>query len=1170
MGTRVHPGENSWEDYLSCHGGSSNAFTDSEHTCFYFEVNRAYLQEALERFASFFTCPLFAASATRREINAVDSEFRDGFNSDSERLSELVNYTASLVHPTHPFGKWGWGNKDSLDTHLRAAAAKAKPAVKGKPTPSKVAAAAKASGTAIDLRTSLKAFHARWYSAHAMKLVVYDAAGDAAEIAQWIESGYSAIKNNGLPLQDFSKEGNPFEAPAGSRSAEAANGAGAASAKSKKSSKAASAAAPSPSPSPAAPLNCYGKIYHVVPIKDTYKLSLSWVLPPMQAHFRVKPTHYAEHLIGHEGSGSLFSLLRDEGWVTSLCAGVSEGGNSKNTALDLMQISITLTKLGAASVPRVLDACFQYLSLIRQPANIRESIWLELQSLSALAFLFAESPDPSEFVQEAAMNLQVMPAEEVLRGQFLHERFDRELTTLVLNTLRVDNCRIDLLSANTKALAASMQRPLLKAAWFHTSYFEEMLTTEIMEAWAKYDREPQAIDKRLHLPKPNEFIPTDFEIRVEPAPAATAAAAAAAAASSSAAAPVLPSQPARAVRPTRICPSLRGEYWHNLDSEFTLPRAHVHLLLSSPVVYASAANVALTELLLKVLVDFLSEYAYAASLAELEFSVESLRSGVEFKFAGFSHRIADFVRRVVGALGEGPQGLEAFLATDDAATRFEGLREKTHRHFRHQYYQPAKQVEHLRLMLLQQHKFPIEDITDAAKQCTMQQLVAHLRAIRLNLRIIGLVDGNLLRSEGEAMFSSIEASILPDAAVTPPLRDELTLRLPVGHALYVESRARNARESNSAVEAYWALAPSRVDLKSALSVLESLLHEPAFDHLRSKLQLGYKVYTGVRNTHGILGFVCGIQSADFKCDRLNQEIHRFMFEVFYPYLLRLSEEKYLAAREALIAELLYADSALIERVDREWEEITENRSYCWQRSSVLAAQVATVTLAQVTQLFEHYLLGIRAEPPQLATVGVTTSSSTGAKDEAASMTDVESASLARETSNDAVNAVAQLALSVEEKQAAKPAPATSSKRSSRKGGAASAAAASPSPPPLDPALEALVTSRVQAALHAPVVHRRHLVVACFGHPRKGRNQREEEEDEEEEEDDEVRDATAARRRAQRLGQNRSRSLSSAVLVCVCVVCAGCGWLVRRGWQRRLRLRRWLVRWRRQRHGRRPR
>lgn len=36
-----------------------------------------------------------------------------------------------------------------------------------------------------------------------------------------------------------------------------------------------------------------------------------------------------------------------------------------------------------------------------------------------------------------------------------------------------------------------------------------------------------------------------------------------------------------------------------------------------------------------------------------------------------------------------------------------------------------------------------------------------------------------------------------------------------------------------------------------------VLHEPCYDTLRTKQQLGYSVHSGVRLTHGILGFaVC--------------------------------------------------------------------------------------------------------------------------------------------------------------------------------------------------------------------------------------------------------------------------------------------------------------------------
>jgi len=230
MGNAKYPSENEWEEFLAEHGGSSNAWTDAEHTTYYFEINHRYLHEALQRFSHFFLTPLFAPSATKREIRAVDSEFRDCLNSDPERLSELVNHTAALVNPAHPFAKWGWGSMDSLETNIKkhnaalAAAAASNTskgqkqqqqqkgkqgAQKGKPLGKggKQGGAAASSGAAvpggIDLRAELKAFHARWYSSHAMRLVVYDAVGKLDRMESWVAAEFAQIKHNGLPLQDF-------------------------------------------------------------------------------------------------------------------------------------------------------------------------------------------------------------------------------------------------------------------------------------------------------------------------------------------------------------------------------------------------------------------------------------------------------------------------------------------------------------------------------------------------------------------------------------------------------------------------------------------------------------------------------------------------------------------------------------------------------------------------------------------------------------------------------------------------------------------------------------------------------------------------------------------------------------------------------------------------------
>ncbi|KAH0862016.1 hypothetical protein HID58_079227 [Brassica napus] len=73
MGSSEFPDENEYDSYLSKHGGSSNAYTEMEHTCYHFEVKREFLQGALKRFSQFFVAPLMKTEAMEREVLAVDS-----------------------------------------------------------------------------------------------------------------------------------------------------------------------------------------------------------------------------------------------------------------------------------------------------------------------------------------------------------------------------------------------------------------------------------------------------------------------------------------------------------------------------------------------------------------------------------------------------------------------------------------------------------------------------------------------------------------------------------------------------------------------------------------------------------------------------------------------------------------------------------------------------------------------------------------------------------------------------------------------------------------------------------------------------------------------------------------------------------------------------------------
>uniref|UniRef100_A0A0D3EUR7 Peptidase M16 N-terminal domain-containing protein n=1 Tax=Oryza barthii TaxID=65489 RepID=A0A0D3EUR7_9ORYZ len=102
-----YPGENDYSKYMIEHGGYCDAYTYSETTTFFFYVNAANFEEALDRFAQFFIKPLMLQDAVLREIKAVDSGSCEtletkpkerGLDIRQELLKFYENYSANLMH----------------------------------------------------------------------------------------------------------------------------------------------------------------------------------------------------------------------------------------------------------------------------------------------------------------------------------------------------------------------------------------------------------------------------------------------------------------------------------------------------------------------------------------------------------------------------------------------------------------------------------------------------------------------------------------------------------------------------------------------------------------------------------------------------------------------------------------------------------------------------------------------------------------------------------------------------------------------------------------------------------------------------------------------------------------------------------------------------------------
>ena len=111
IGTEKYPEVDGYQAFISAHGGSSNAYTASDHTNYFFDIDPAHFKAGMDRFAQFFIAPLLDPAYVERERNAVHSEYQLQLKDDGWRA-----FAASkmALNPDHPLARFNIGSLDTL------------------------------------------------------------------------------------------------------------------------------------------------------------------------------------------------------------------------------------------------------------------------------------------------------------------------------------------------------------------------------------------------------------------------------------------------------------------------------------------------------------------------------------------------------------------------------------------------------------------------------------------------------------------------------------------------------------------------------------------------------------------------------------------------------------------------------------------------------------------------------------------------------------------------------------------------------------------------------------------------------------------------------------------------------------------------------------------------
>ncbi|WP_117234521.1 insulinase family protein [Vibrio maerlii] len=163
LGTEKYPTVGEFQQFISQHGGSNNAWTGTEHTCFFFDITPSLFEPALDRFSQFFTAPLFNEEALDKERQAVESEYKMKLNDDSRRQYQVLK---EVMNPEHPFAKFSVGNLETLGDR-----------------------------NGLSIRQEIIDFHQQQYSADLMTLTVLSS--HSLEVTRvWAESMFGSIPNH--------------------------------------------------------------------------------------------------------------------------------------------------------------------------------------------------------------------------------------------------------------------------------------------------------------------------------------------------------------------------------------------------------------------------------------------------------------------------------------------------------------------------------------------------------------------------------------------------------------------------------------------------------------------------------------------------------------------------------------------------------------------------------------------------------------------------------------------------------------------------------------------------------------------------------------------------------------------------------------------------------------
>ncbi|KAF5280052.1 hypothetical protein FQA39_LY18167 [Lamprigera yunnana] len=641
----------------------------------------------------------------------------------------------------------------------------------------------------------------------------------------------------------------------------------------------------------------------IVPIRDVRSLNVVFPMPYLLQYYKSAPGNYISHLVGHEGPGSLLSILKSRGWSNHLVA----GGRPAPRGMGFFAISVDLTEEGMFHVNNIVKLIFQYLNMLKSHGPL-EWIQEEQKQISSMIFRFKDKESPRSYIAAHVHYLHEYPIEEVLSAHFLLSEWEPAVITNLLNNFTPENVRVGVIA---KKFSVEVNE---KEPWYGTEYKLESISEDILQEWRRCGLCPD-----LHIPDKNDFVATNFDL--------------------------YPFDKELTEHPTIVQDTVLTRVWFKQDDKYLLPKTNIMFDFVSPLAYLDPINCNLTHMFVQLFRDALNEYVYAAEIAGLKWELTNTKSGLVLALGGYTEKQHILLGKII----------EKFTAFKIDPKRFEIFKENYIRSLKNfAMEQPYQHAVYYLTVLLSEHSWTKQELLDATELLTIERLEQFIPQMLSKMHIECLVHGSMNKKKALEMVDIVENRFVSDVNVTPLLPRQLLLNreLQLEESCDYLYSVDNKIHKSSCVEAYYQCGLQNTKDNILLELFAQIIQEPCFDILRTKEQLGYIVYSGIRKANGIHGLRIIVQS-DKHPSVIDHRIEEFLNTMLLQ-LQNMTNEEFERHRDSLMAHRLEKPKQLTAQSNIFWNEITAQQ-YHFNRVEVEVAYLKTVTKEEVIKFYQKIL-----------------------------------------------------------------------------------------------------------------------------------------------------------------------------------------------------------------------